>query len=72
MEISSYASNIQPYGTPNGTNVANKNGNGIGTPSTASSTGDVSPQKRKAPSTTLCSSGNRDGGKPSGVKQRRT
>ncbi|MEF1193271.1 flagellar biosynthesis protein FlaG, partial [Vibrio parahaemolyticus] len=30
MEISSYASNIQPYGTPNGTNVANKNGNGIG------------------------------------------
>lgn len=47
MEISSYASNIQPYGTPNGTNVANKNGNGIGTPSTASSTGDVSPQKAK-------------------------
>ncbi|HBH7909357.1 flagellar protein FlaG [Vibrio parahaemolyticus] len=47
MEISSYASNIQPYGTPNGTNVANKNGNSIGTPSTASSTGDVSPQKAK-------------------------
>ncbi|MDG2664518.1 flagellar biosynthesis protein FlaG, partial [Vibrio parahaemolyticus] len=24
MEISSYASNIQPYGTPNGTKCANK------------------------------------------------
>ncbi|MGR5067025.1 MULTISPECIES: flagellar protein FlaG [Vibrio] len=47
MEISSYASNIQPYATPNGTKVAIKNGNGIDTPSTANSNGHLSPDKAK-------------------------
>ncbi|ELB2898945.1 flagellar protein FlaG [Vibrio alginolyticus] len=47
MDISSYASNIQPYGTPNGTKFANKNGNDIGTSSPANSNGEVSPQKAK-------------------------
>ncbi|WP_423839730.1 flagellar protein FlaG [Vibrio mytili] len=37
MDISSYTSNIQPYGTPNGTNVAFKNDMGIGAPNTATS-----------------------------------
>ncbi|MCV6071258.1 hypothetical protein OFP26_37360, partial [Escherichia coli] len=40
-------SNIQPYGTPNGTKFANKNGNDIGTSSPANSNGEISPQKAK-------------------------
>ncbi|NNN80996.1 flagellar protein FlaG [Vibrio sp. 11-4(1)] len=47
MDISSYASNIQPYGTPSGTKFANKNGNDIGASSPANSNGEVSPQKAK-------------------------
>ncbi|MCR9503937.1 flagellar protein FlaG [Vibrio alginolyticus] len=47
MDISSYASNIQPYGTSNGTKFANKNGNDIGTSSPANSNGEISPQKAK-------------------------
>lgn len=47
MDISSYASNIQPYGTPSGTKFANENGNDIGTSSPANSNGEVSPQKAK-------------------------
>ncbi|MDK9757334.1 flagellar protein FlaG [Vibrio sp. D173a] len=43
MEISSYTSNIQPYGTPSGTKVAKENG--IGTPSTASSNGTAPVEK---------------------------
>ncbi|ABU72119.1 flagellar protein FlaG [Vibrio campbellii] len=43
MEISSYTSNIQPYGTPSGTKFAEENG--IGTPSTASSNGTVPVEK---------------------------
>ncbi|WP_050926172.1 flagellar protein FlaG [Vibrio harveyi] len=43
MEISSYTSNIQPYGTPSGTKVAKENG--VGAPSTASSNGPASPVK---------------------------
>ncbi|HDM8198447.1 TPA: flagellar protein FlaG [Vibrio harveyi] len=43
MEISSYTSNIQPYGTPSGTKVAKENG--VGASSTASSNGTASPVK---------------------------
>ncbi len=43
MEISSYTSNIQPYGTPSGTKFAKENC--IGTPSTASSNGTVPVEK---------------------------
>jgi flagellar protein FlaG len=43
MEISSYTSNIQPYGTPSGTKVAKENG--VGALSTASSNGTASPVK---------------------------
>ncbi|MDF2153723.1 flagellar protein FlaG [Vibrio sp. CAU 1672] len=45
MDISSYASNIQPYGSPNGTNVAKDNG--VSAASVSSSNGASSPEGLK-------------------------
>ncbi len=47
MDISSYTSNIQPYGAVDGTKVASKNGYGTGVPDPASSASEISLLKAK-------------------------
>lgn len=52
MDISFYASNIQPYGTPNGTKFANKNGNDIARLAQQIQMVRFRRKKRKTPNTT--------------------
>jgi len=47
MDISSYTSNIQPYGMTSGTKFASKNGSDVGTFNPANSNGGIFSQKTK-------------------------